>query len=212
MVLGGFNMKRSIAFVAIFTAAGLAARPSQGEPATAQTVFNKTLNRDGVSFTVASPNSGSVNKLTITPQGLSEDSQVRETQIDGIVSDAVVDDLNADGSPEIYVFVTSAGSGSYGTLVAYGATAKKSLSDIFLPDISEDKKLSKGYMGHDQFSIADGRFVRRFPIYKSGDPNCCPSGGMRQIRYKLTPGEAAWVLRPAGSSDERPAKSKNRRR
>ena len=46
-------------------------------------------------------------------------------------------DINADGSPEIYVYVTSAGSGSYGSLVAYSANRRKSLSEIYLPPIAE---------------------------------------------------------------------------
>ena len=37
--------------------------------------------------------------------------------------------------------------------------------------------------------------VRRFPIYKDGDSDAKPTGGTRQFQYKLTPGEAGWILR-----------------
>jgi hypothetical protein len=32
-------------------------------------------------------------------------------------------------------------------------------------------------------------------VYKDGDPNSSPSGGTRQIQYKLEAGEAGWILR-----------------
>ncbi|NDE35060.1 MAG: hypothetical protein EB012_09435, partial [Gammaproteobacteria bacterium] len=108
---------------------------------------------------------------------------------------AEVSDLNADGSPEIYVYVSSAGSGSYGTLVAYSANKKKSLSEIYLPPLEETPKAMKGYMGHDEFAVIESSLARRFPLYKDADTNSAPSGGMRQIQYKLKAGEAGWILK-----------------
>jgi hypothetical protein len=49
--------------------------------------------------------------------------------------DAEVADLNADGQPEIYVFVQGAGSGSYGELVAYALNNGRSLTPITLPEL-----------------------------------------------------------------------------
>ena len=109
---------------------------------------------------------------------------------------AEIADLNVDGSPEIYVYVQSAGSGSYASLVAYSATKKKSLSQIYLPPITGDAKAAKGYMGHDEFRVVESTLVRRFPVYRDGDTNAKPTGGTRQIQYKLAAGEAGWYLRP----------------
>ena len=50
-------------------------------------------------------------------------------------------------------------------------------------------------MGHDAFAVVENRFVQRFPVYKPGDTNASPTGGMRQLHYKLVPGEAGWVLK-----------------
>ena len=94
------------------------------------------------------------------------------------------------------IYVTSAGSGSYGSLVAYSANKKKSLSEIYIPDIHDDKAASKGYMGHDEFRVVENTLVRRFPVYKENDTNSKATGGMRQIQYKLKAGEAGWILRP----------------
>jgi hypothetical protein len=144
---------------------------------------------------VTSPNDSSINKLTIVPFGLEIDNSTITREIDGTVTGAEVADLNADGSPEIYVYVASAGSGSYGSLVAYAANRRKSMSEIYLPPIAENKSAAKGYMGHDEFAVVESTLVQRFPIYRSGDTNARPTGGMRQLQYRLTPGEAAWVLK-----------------
>ena len=163
--------------------------------------FDKVLTLQGITFHVAATNEGSLNQLTITPSGLEIDNRVIKQEIDGMVTGAEVADINADGSPEIYIYVNSAGSGAYGTLVAYSANNKKSLSEIYLSPLEDDKKNSVGYMGHDEFSIIENSFARRFPIYKKGDANCCPKGGMRQLQYKLVPGEATWQLELVKISD-----------
>lgn len=67
--------------------------------------------------------------------------------ISGSVTGAEVADLNVDGSPEIYVYVTSAGSASHGSLVAYAVNRRKSLSEIYLPPVTQDKMASKGTLG-----------------------------------------------------------------
>ena len=46
-------------------------------------------------------------------------------------------------------------------------------------------------MGHDEFTIIESSLARRFPIYRDGDTNSNPTGGMRQIQYKLVDGEAS---------------------
>jgi len=163
--------------------------------------FDQTLSLQGVSFRVSSANVGSVNRLRIEPKGLKRDNTVIEREIDGTVTMAEVADLNVDGSPEIYVYLSSAGSGSYGSLVAYAANKRQSLTEIFLPSLQDDAKASKGYLGHDEFRIVENTLVRRFPLYRDKDNNAEPSGGTRQIQYKLKAGEAGWVLRPDRTID-----------
>jgi hypothetical protein len=157
--------------------------------------FDRTLERQGIRFRVTSANDSSVNTLRIVPAGLEIDNAPIEREIDGTVTGAEVADLNADGSPEIYVYVTSAGSGSYGSLVAYSANRRRSLSEIYLRPVTEDKAAAKGYMGHDQFAVVENALVQRFPIYRDTDTNARPTGGTRQLQYKLVPGEAGWILK-----------------
>ena len=172
----------------------------QDRSGSASNGFDKVLKLEGITFHVQATNEGSLNQLTITPSGLSIANDVIKQEIDGSVTGVEIADLNSDGSPEIYVYVNSAGSGSYGSLVAYSANNKKSLSGIYLAPLEDDKKNSIGYMGHDEFTIIENSFARRFPVYNEGDANCCPKGGTRQLQYKLVPGEATWQLKLINST------------
>jgi hypothetical protein len=175
--------------------AAWAAAPTAMPAAAAPSVpFDQTLNLLGVGFRVTSANGGSTSELKIVPSGLAIDNTPVVRTLDGQVVRAEVADLNADGSPEIYVFVRSAGSGSYGSLMAFNANERKSLSDIFIAPLTEHPTAAKGYSGHDEFAVVERRLVRRFPVYRPGDTNAAPKGGMRQLQYRLTHVEASWRL------------------
>jgi hypothetical protein len=139
----------------------------------------------GISFHVTSPNTQNGNTVTITPTGLQADNSPIIRPIDGLVIGAEVADLNADQSPEIYVYGRSPEPQCRGLLVAYSANKRKSLSEIYLPPLTDEKGGSPGYHGHDEMAVLEGVLGRRFPV----------AGKMRQLQYKLVPGEAGWVLK-----------------
>ena len=143
-------------------------------------------------FRVSATDSGSLNRLQIESQGLSVVEGQFDTEIDGSAYRVELADLDANGWPELYVYVSSAGSGSYGSLVAYAVNNGKSMTSIYLPPMSAE--VSAGYQGHDEFAVVENRLARRFPVYLAGDINAQPSGGMRQLQYALIAGEAGWQL------------------
>ncbi len=157
--------------------------------------YSKRLEMQGFAFEVTATNEGSINKLRINPHGLSQQTAPITSEIEGSVSGAEIDDLDANGFPEIYIYVTSAGSGSYGSLVGYAVNRGKSVSPIYLSPVSDSPALSQGYMGHDEFAVVEGTLIQRFPIYRDLDTNARPTGKIRQLQYKLKAGEAGWVLR-----------------
>jgi len=110
------------------------------------------------------------------------------------VSEVLVADLDGNGFDEIYIITTSAGSGSYGTVLGFASNKDKSLSRIHFPDQEENENF-EGYMGHDTFKIEDQKLVRIFPVYREGDTNKNPTGGKRKLVYGLYPGEAMWQLK-----------------
>ena len=156
-----------------------------------KTKFNRVLNLQDVVFNVSSIEKDGKNTLTIFTFGLKEHEYNETFNIDGEeVINAEVEDLNSDGSPELFVFTRSVGSGSYGNVYAYSVNNKKSMSEVYFPPTAENSEINKGYMGHDEFSLVENTLGQRFPIYKEGDTNAEPTGGTRQVSYRLVEGEA----------------------
>jgi hypothetical protein len=122
---------------------------------------------------------------------LSIDNRILTHQLDGKVVDVEIEDLNSDAYPELVIYTQSAGSGSYGDVIAYSVNNGKSVSQVYLPPITDHPEASKGYMGHDEFTLIETTLARRFPIFWEGDTNSNPTGGLRQIQYKLVDGEAS---------------------
>ncbi len=155
--------------------------------------FEKSLVLQGIRFHVSATKQGATSTLRIVPSGLLIDNSPITRQIDGTVTGAEVADLNVDGSPEVYVYVTLNGVGAHGTVVAYSANRRRSLSDIHLPDLPAEA--ARGYQGHDEFAVVESVLARRFPVYPVGYADAKPSGSMRQLQYRLVPGEASWQLK-----------------
>jgi hypothetical protein len=154
-------------------------------------VFHQILILQNISFDISTTGEGSVQQLRVQPIGLLIDNRVETMPVEGSVTGAEIGDLNADGSPEVLIYTVSAGSGSYGDVIGFSVNNKKSMSRIYFPNIHEDPKANKGFMGHDSFAIVENTLVQRFRIYNEGDTNSKPTGGYRQIQYKLKNGEAS---------------------
>lgn len=156
--------------------------------------FNTELTYPGSNISFKINTKG--DSLIIQPSGLSVSNETLYHNITGYtVVNAEIGDLNIDSYPELFVYLTSDGSGSYGKLIGYSVNNGKSVSQVYLPDISENDEVSKGYMGHDEMAIVENTFCQRFPIYKEGDSNANPTGGIRQIQYKLVDGESSRILK-----------------
>ena len=157
-----------------------------------KTAYTKTLNLKGSDITFFIEVTGK--KMTVTPSGLKGDNKPLTHTIDGFVNDAEIADLNSDGSPEIYIYTVSEGTGRFGNVIGYAVNNGKSVSQINFPNINDNKEAAEGYGGKDDFAVVENTLVRRFPVFKPEDANSAPSGGTKQIQYKLKPGEAAWQL------------------
>ncbi len=202
--LGSRGQIYRLAEVSVFVywdTAGLPGQATMAKPASAPPTrlpagapptvpFERRLSLQGTGFRLSSRNDGSINPLTIHVIGLAKVTAPVVRDMDGQATGVEVADLDVDGLPELYVYVMSAGSGSYGSLLAWAVTPDGTLSEIALPPLADTPGADKGYMGHDQFAVVEGSLVRRFPVYKDGDTNAAPSGGVRQLQYKLRPGAA----------------------
>ena len=163
---------------------------SEAQPA--EISFAQVLELRGVTFTVVSPNEASANTFTVSTTGLVVDNSAWSQEVDGTVTGAEVADLNVDGSPEVYVYVKSNGADEKGSVVAYVANNRKSLSIAYMAPLSETPGATDGYRGQDEFAVLEGVLGRRFPIH---DEAGAPTGRIRQLQYTLTAGEAGWILK-----------------
>ncbi len=153
--------------------------------------FTKSLRFNVYTFTVTAADSGRVRDVQVKAYRgalLLTNFRVR---VDGAVVGAEVADLDNNRLPELYVYSTSDGSGSFGRVYAWQ----------FLPERKADITLVnwrtpsiKGYMGHDSVWVEQSILCRRFPIYASGDANAEPSGGYQMMRYKLQASGTGFAL------------------
>ena len=181
------SISGALAFAAALTLVSPALHARESGPS--RPFFAQMVLQD-VIYQVKTPNESSINMVTVRALDGERVFGEEKVEADGTVSDVEVDDLNADGYPEVYVYVTSAGSGSYGSIIAFSSNRNRSITPIYLPSLEDDPKASKGYMGHDRFAIGEGALLRKFPVYREGDTNAAPKGGTRQIQYHLQAGEA----------------------
>ena len=116
------------------------------------------------------------------------------------VEEVIIADLDRNGFDEIYILTRSSGSGSYGNIYGMASNKDKSATLIYVPGISEKQMekggLFEGFMGHNKFSIEDGKLVNSFPVYSENDTNSNPTGGKRKLLYRLIAGESGWILKP----------------
>lgn len=145
--------------------------------------FHKTLWFDNYVFKISTNDSGAVRKSVLEVYRKSELLIILRQKIDGYIVNAEVDDLDRNGSPEIYFYSASYGSGSFGKIYGF-EFFPTSFDAIHTEPLT--KAQANGYMGHDRYAIENGFLMRRFPIYKSGDANAYPSGPTRLVRYQLT--------------------------
>jgi hypothetical protein len=163
-----------------------AATVAEAAPAApAATPFSKEAVYETIRFTVTSPGLATGNSFTVTPSGLSAVNDPITQEITGLVYDIETADIDGDNAPELLV-KTKSGSDENGNAFIYSSNRNKSLSMAHLPDISNDAKQMAGYQGHDEWAFGEGAFVRRFPLYTDGQK----TGKMRQLQYRLKPGEA----------------------
>ncbi len=162
----------------------------------AQAAFEFAADQGGMSIRVGAANAGSLTTVNLMVQHEGELILRAAVPADGTVTGASVGDLNRDGYPEVYVFITSAGSGSYGSIIAYASNRNQSMTPVTMQDLPDDAAVLAGYLGHDRYELGDDVLLRSFPVYLPGNSNADPQGGRRTLRYRLHAGEAGWLLKP----------------
>ncbi len=104
------------------------------------------------------------------------------------VQDVFYGDLTGDGVEEAVVNYRTCQDGTGGgNSEVYTIDSKGDLVNI-TPDSTklaqaDYKKFYNGFAGHGSFGIDKPKLIFSFPVYKSDDPNCCPTGGKSTITF-----------------------------
>ncbi len=154
------------------------------------TDFEKKLSLQGISFDVLSSTNGFDTELIVKPSNLEIDNSPTRQMIDGSVTGAEIEDMNSDGSPELLIYTKSMNGGMFGHVIAYSVNNRKSMSQVYLPNIIDNPKVNQGYFGYDEFTMVETKLGRRFPLFKETNGKLVRTGKMRQISYTLEDGEA----------------------
>ena len=131
------------------------------------------------------------NSITISPIGFDANMREFSFEVKGRVNKAEVDDLNADGFPDLVLYVFNNDSITKGSVVGISSETNTTVKPILFPEIVDDPKLRDGYKGNDQFMLMEGLLVRRFPVYQTDTlaKSIMPTGKIRQIMYRVAPAE-----------------------
>lgn len=94
-------------------------------------------------------------------------------------------DLNGDGFDEVVVVAHSclAGTGGADLLAVFSRKSSGEVVELSVERPSDPREL-EGLRGKADIDVRRGRLVMEYPIYRDGDSNCCPTGGMREFRYR----------------------------
>jgi len=167
-----------------------------------KTAFSKVLRLQDIGFTVSSIKKGDQMELSVYLFGPSvKDSKTHTQLFYGYVNDAEVEDLNADGSPELVIYTESEGTGRFGNVIAYSADKSGKLTKIEFPDTQKNTAISKGYRGKDEFSLVERNLSQKFPVYNDSDPESQASGGTRQVNYKMVKAGSGYRFEVATTND-----------
>jgi hypothetical protein len=147
--------------------------------------FTKEVSYRDYKFTVATKSGVDEHHFTISSQGLTEVNDTFTVDVKGAIKDVIIDDIDGDNSPEIAV-IDLMGPNQMGHVHMFSAFSGKSMGMVNFPELPEGDKVLNGYKGFDEYNFVEGTFIRRFPIYDGENK----TGKLRQLQYKLKPGEA----------------------
>lgn len=150
--------------------------------------YPQSFELQGIEFNLYASSNFMFNQILVEPSGLEITNRSEVIPFQGQFELAEIEDLNADGWPELLAMIRS-NEGKM-SVIGYSVNNGKSMSMIQLPALAEDDPNASGYMGQDEIRVVENMLVRRFPIYENGKA----TEKFRQLQYKLVDGEASRVF------------------
>ena len=171
-------------FAALLVSAGLSAQDKK---------IDTVVSQGAVGYRVVCNNkSPSSNEVSISPKGFGKDVKNMAFTLKGTLRKILLDDLNADGYPDVILCIYSGVDGEIGNAAAVVSAGKNSLTPAALPDIYSNPALREGYKGHDVFTTLMGTVMQSFPVYKTGNADTA-TGITRVIQYDIGKSESGGI-------------------
>lgn len=104
-------------------------------------------------------------------------------ELDGKIVDVWDMDLDSDGNPELYIQSKGEGEGSYLSMYIYEYNESGANQQLRFPELTSTFK--KGYRGNDSVYVKEGKLMREFPLYSTGDSASKATGEIRKLEYSL---------------------------
>ncbi|GAB2473272.1 hypothetical protein GCM10011375_26410 [Hymenobacter qilianensis] len=145
----------------------------------AQPTFNKTLSKNNFTADITS---STPSILNLTARRAERQIAAIHDSVAGVITEAVITDLNLNELPEILIFVRGVGANPLGQVYGF-EFAEQEWERFQLPTLPPEA--ASGYQGFDLFRIADNYLMRTFPVFLPTDSPTLPTGGQRTIRYTL---------------------------
>lgn len=173
-------------------AAGNGATSPAGKEGKRAGVYSQTFTHKRQTYLVEVRSGVTSSTVTITSKGLSLSNKALRKEVAGLFTRAEMADIDADGEPEIYIFMQSPEGQRHGSAIVVASDQGRRMVEVPVPDLAADAKHSAGYRGGDEFAIVENVLARRFPLH---DADGEPTGTMRQLQYKLVKGASGPELK-----------------
>ncbi|MCB0547336.1 MAG: hypothetical protein KDD19_07075 [Phaeodactylibacter sp.] len=157
--------------------------------------FEKKLEKGPIRFHLSSPNMLEENTLVVGASGFETRNDTFQLIVEGLVREASIADLDADGFPEVYAFAQSTGEDSTAYVYGFSSFSNRSYGQVGVTGLEAFPEMAKGFNGHDRFFLEGSVLKRSFPIFEQGKD----SGKRKVITYGLRQGEASFILEPVSS-------------
>ena len=156
-------------------------------------VFKKNLTLNHTSFDIESRAGLKTDSLVVSLEAPGHEKFTLERQIDRKIYAAEIADLDANDVPEIYIFGKSNDEDEYGDVFSFTVDDSKGLMEIFVPTL--DPYISKGYMGHDKFSVSEKYLNREFMVSRD-----VKQSGIQKVKYEISKSAVGLYLNELKSS------------
>lgn len=191
---------KTVLNLAVFTAALMLfstalANDTYDDPTSITADLPIKIGNDKFSISIEQTRGYGTTEIRFIPSGF-QVNNIHIEEADAAIYQAFVSDFDADGNDEFYFVTLPVGSGGYSDIIAYEANGTLGLKKISYVPFDDTHKAGVGYMGHDKFKFSEDGIYNSFPLYYFDDPNCCPSGGKRTVKYELITKKGKKSLRP----------------